>query len=241
MKTQKVFCIGWHKTGTTTLGDALLKLGYKVLGARLDLAEKLQAGKLDEVLDEAQDYDALQDVPWNALFKQLDKRFPDSKFVLTIRDERKWILSATKHFGKAYSPMREWLYGVGVLSGSENIYLERYKRHYAEVLEYFKDRPSDLLIMDLEQGDGWEKLCAFLDHRIPYEKFPHSNKAKHSFTAKDRILDYLRNLVPLPIRLLRMKFLKFFGVPDPRHRFNNRVQNEQVRSLLRNSTKHEKN
>ena len=33
MKNQKVFCIGFHKTGTTSMRDALNILGYKVAGA----------------------------------------------------------------------------------------------------------------------------------------------------------------------------------------------------------------
>lgn len=233
MKAQKVFCIGWHKTGTTTLGDALLILGYKnVLGARLDLVDYLLNGDVQKVLDLASGFDALQDVPWNALYKELDIRFPGSKFILTIRDEDKWLRSATNHFKTNYSHMREWLYGKGVLKGNEEIYLNRYRAHNVGVMDYFRDRPRDLLIMDFSKGHGWVELCNFLETPIPRRKFPHSNKAKHSFTAKDKVLDYLRNLVPLPIRLLRMKILKFFGVPDPRHRFHNRLQNEKVRDEI---------
>ena len=33
MKQQKVFCLGFHKTGTTSLGVALGILGYRVSGA----------------------------------------------------------------------------------------------------------------------------------------------------------------------------------------------------------------
>jgi len=32
-----------------------------------------------------------------------------------------------------------------------------YKKHNEEVLEYFKHRPQDLLIMDITKGDEWEK------------------------------------------------------------------------------------
>ena len=72
----RVFCIGWHKTGTSTLGLALIKLGYSVLGCRLDMVHPLRRGELDSVLELAGRYDAVQDVPWACLFKELDQRFP---------------------------------------------------------------------------------------------------------------------------------------------------------------------
>ncbi|MEL7221032.1 MAG: sulfotransferase, partial [Bacteroidota bacterium] len=79
----RVFCVGWHKTGTTTMGEALLLLGYKVVGARLDLATPLLAGNTQEVIDLAQQFDAFQDVPWAALYQELDEAYPGSKFILT--------------------------------------------------------------------------------------------------------------------------------------------------------------
>ena len=49
--------------------------------------------------------------------------------------------------------------------------LERYRQHNAEVKAYFKDRPEDLLIMDMET-DGWEKLSRFLDKPVPSIEYP---------------------------------------------------------------------
>ncbi len=73
--------------------------------------------------------------------------------------------------------MRKWIYGIGCLEGNEKIYLKRYNDHNKEVVEYFKDRPNDFLIMDFSNGDGWEKLCPFLGCDIPKIDFPHVNKA----------------------------------------------------------------
>ena len=58
--------------------------------------------------------------------------------------------------------MRKYIYGVGSPKGNEDIYLKKYTSHNAEVLEYFKNRTNDFLVMDLSNGDGWEKLCPFL-------------------------------------------------------------------------------
>ena len=46
------------------------------------------------------------------------------------------------------------------------------KRHNKMVKYYFKDRPGDLLVMDITNGDGWELLCKFLKKPIPNKKVP---------------------------------------------------------------------
>lgn len=224
----KIFCIGWHKTGTSTLGDALIELGYNVSGARLDLAESLLKSNIKPSLEIAKSHEALQDVPWAIIYKELDIAFPNSKFILTIRDEQEWINSAQKHFKDTYSEMREWIYGVGVLEGNEEVYLKRYRRHYAEVREYFKDRPEDILVMDFKNGDGWEKLCGFLDKPIPKKPFPHSNKGKHNYTFKDKVVNTLRGLTPEWLRDFRLDVLVKLGFPDRRDRFNNKKYNKPM-------------
>ena len=228
-KKGKVICIGWHKTGTTTLGDALLVLGYHVVGARLDLSKKLLAGETDEAIKLAADFNALQDVPWNALYKELDQAYPGSKFILTTRDEKKWLNSAKKHFGSTYIRMHEYLYGEGVLDGNEQLYLDRFNRHYNEVHKYFKGRESDILAINLAENDGWDAICSFLGEPVPSKSFPHSNKGKHNYTATDKLVEGLKNMIPLSIRHMRMKMLSTLGRPDPRDRFNNRKENEVER------------
>lgn len=222
----KIICIGWHKTGTTTMGDALLTLKYTVVGAREDLVYPLMKNDTEAVMRVAEKFDALQDVPWAALYKELDQKFPGSKFILTLRDDHKWLQSAARHFGSQDIKMHEWLYGIGVLNGNEQLYLERYQRHNREVLEYFSDRPQDFLIMNLEGGDGWEKLCTFLSKDIPRKRFPHSNRGKHNQSFIGKIKRGLQNIVPMPLRRIRLKLLRALGVPDPRYRFNNREQNQ---------------
>jgi len=45
--------------------------------------------------------------------------------------------------------------------------------HVAEVKDYFKDRPEDLLIIDVCSGEGFAQLAPFLGAAIPAEPFPH--------------------------------------------------------------------
>lgn len=226
----KVICIGMHKTGTTTLGLALIDLGYKVLGARTDLAEILLDGNLEKALEEARPYNALQDVPWALLFKELDKKYPDSKFILTEREESKWMNSVLNHFGDSDIPLHKWIYGTGIAKGNEDIYIAKYRNHHKEVKAYFKNRPNDLLTISLSEGDGWEKLCGFLGHAIPNKNFPYANKGRHNWSAKEKMYNKLRSVLPVA---MRRKILDILGIEDKRNRFHNHFENKAHREHLR--------
>ena len=183
----KVFCIGFHKTGTTTLEVALKKLGYRVTGCfgtkDPDIASKVHEMAYAMV----ERFDAFEDNPWPILYKDLDTRFPGSKFILTRRPSDAWIRSQVKDFATTETPMRRWIYGedAGCPEGNEGIYVKRYERHNREVLDYFKDRPDDLLVMDIPADASWDKLCHFLGHPIPNKPFPHANKASLSRKIKN--------------------------------------------------------
>jgi len=179
-KKHKVVGIGFHKTGTTTLLVALQQLGYKVLGVSKDFLPLILNKDLDLIFDQVKHYNAFQDNPWPLLYKEFDHRYSNCKFILTKRQEQKWIASAVAHFGKNNTDMRKWIYGIGHPEGNESQYLEEYRKHNREVVEYFKNDNSKLLVVDWEEGDGWYELCTFLEEDIPKIAFPHARKRKRS-------------------------------------------------------------
>lgn len=194
----KVFGIGFQKTATSSLAAALYILGYNVTGFfgahDPDIAEKVY----DMAYDLADRFDAAQDTPWPVLYKELDQRYPGSKFILTVRPVDKWINSVVKHFKNQYVPAHEWIYGVRTARGNEDVYIRRYEEHNREVIDYFVDRPGDLLIMDITQGDGWEKLCPFLGQEIPPLDFPAQNQAaERSNQMMRRGINYLKRRLSL--------------------------------------------
>lgn len=175
--TIKVFCIGFHKTGTSSLQRALAALGYRVTGPNGIRDKDIAENALQLAHRVVPYYDAFQDNPWPVLYREMDKAYPGSKFILTTRDSEEWFSSQLSHFGEKSTPMREWIYGKGFPSGNAEAYIERYERHNHEVCEYFRGRSEDLLVMDLAIGDGWRKLCNFLGHEVPSQPFPHTNSA----------------------------------------------------------------
>lgn len=122
-----------------------------------------------------------------------------------MRDEDKWLKSMVNHFGESDTEMRRWIYGVGHPKGNEDVFLERYRRHYKEVSEYFKDRPNDIIWVSWEKGDGWEKICSFLGKPIPNIPFPHANKRSYKKNKRKPRFIKIKTLLHKVISLLISK------------------------------------
>jgi len=176
MKTPKVFCIGMHKTGTTSVGMALKTLGYTLKSTHSVNCRERALGMIDQLLA---NFDAVEDHPWSFVFRELDERCPGSRFILTTRHPESWYASVLRHFGDEVTQMRQWIYGpqYGAPQGNKDIYLNRFGRHNSEVREYFSNRPNALLEIDLSDGNNWTRICEFLSETVPSEKFPHANKS----------------------------------------------------------------
>jgi hypothetical protein len=180
----KIFCVGWHKTGTTSIGMALRRLGYEVAGWRRDISTALTLNwhdaDFEPIIDEAMRFDAFEDWPWPLVFREMDRAFPEAKFILTRRlDTPTWVRSAQAHVARQRRPWAGLflIYGSNDPSSDAAILAGRYERHNQEVRAHFADRPAKLLELCFECGDGWEDLCAFLGKDVPAEPFPHANKS----------------------------------------------------------------
>lgn len=172
----KVFGLGYPRTGTTTLREALRIVGYE--GKRFE-CKIMSVPITDEVFERElmptllQD-DAFTDMPWPLLYRTLDARFPNAKFILTTRDPDSWVESMLSFYTREVkSAMRQWVYGYSYPRKHEDAYIMRFLRHTNEVVRYFRGR-DDLLVYDVR--DGWEPLCEFLGNEVPNVRFPHLNK-----------------------------------------------------------------
>ena len=184
----RVFGIGMHKTGTTSLHHAFTALGLDSWHWKSNkqawriFSEMNQLGR--SVLLE-QSY-ALCDNPIPLLYEKLDKAYPNSKFILTKLSDEKWLDAVECLYDPNRNPFWDWdkqpfsnlihhaLYGR--TDFDRETMLARYHQHNREVLAYFKDRPDDLLVMEMSQGAGWPELCGFLGKPIPSIPYPHSHK-----------------------------------------------------------------
>lgn len=178
----KIIGVGFQKTGTSTLREALKILGYTVKDTTPRALIPILRGNYKKVLGIIKNYDALEDTPWYFIYKELDKKIPGSKFILTIRDPESWYSSVSRHIGNLRAAHHEWIYGrgKGLPKDDKQHSIAVYNKHNNEVLDYFKERTGDLLILDFTKGDGWEKLCKFLGKEMPEVEFPHYNRSAES-------------------------------------------------------------
>ncbi|TGD71885.1 hypothetical protein E4634_17395 [Mangrovimicrobium sediminis] len=194
----KVVGVGWGKTGTSSLGKALKILGFdRHVSYSPELVMMLKKGRVDDVLARLENFNAMEDWPFPLMYQSIDQHFPNAKFVLTERDPEKRMTSYQGHVQredsaakrnsllgigprikeqiKAYRlrRIRKYIYGFKEPDLHPEEMIALYKKHNMEVRNYFKDRPQKLLIVNWENGDGWNELCGFLELSEPAEEFPH--------------------------------------------------------------------
>ncbi|KPQ31913.1 MAG: hypothetical protein HLUCCA11_22755 [Phormidesmis priestleyi Ana] len=166
--TGKIFCIGFNKTGTTSLGKGLEELGYfhSTYTNKVWL-DYYKNNKIVKLLEHTAKFDSTDDLPWlkEDMIPILDKVFLGSKFIYLERDEASWKRS-----------IYNWSYQrTGKYPDIEQE-LAKFRAHRAFVLTYFKDRPSDqFIILNISDPEGFAKLAKFLGKTTSRKAFPHYN------------------------------------------------------------------
>ncbi len=187
----KVFCIGYHKTGTTSLYAALKTLGYRVTGPVGEgwTAERFRAEGAELCVETMQRFDAAEDMPWPLFYRELDAAYPGSKFVLTVREPEAWFSSIANHFGDGDKPLHRLAYGddKGIAIQHKDHWIRTMTAHNDAVKAHFEDRPEALLVMELAKGDGWDVLCPFLGAAVPEDAFPVKNSSAQRASLAYRI------------------------------------------------------
>lgn len=168
----KIFGIGLSRTGTTSLTSALQQVGINLIHYPHSKQQLYQSR------------DGACDIPVIPFYKDLDKTFPGSKFIYTIRDKESWLKSCERHVTRktAGKNFPEWQRNIrlavyGCIDWDEEKYSQTYDKHDQDVKQYFKDRPHDLLTIDIVGGESPETLKQFLNITKDFT-FPHMNKRK---------------------------------------------------------------
>lgn len=202
----KIFVIGFGKTGTTTLNKTLKTFGFSIGDQAVAeiLSEDWSKGRKDRIINYCYTADAFQDLPFMmpGLFIELDKTFPNSKFILTVRDSPdQWYNSLIRFHTKIFSQrinippneedLRNALYRYkgwaldsmkffwdypNVDLYDEKKYKERYNHHIETVRSYFKNRPNDLIEINVAKRTDFIRLCDFLEVQTQMTDFPWENK-----------------------------------------------------------------
>jgi len=189
MKKEKIFGIGVGRTATKSLAEALVELGYDCLHWAPDEAtakEVISGAKVSRMTEQKE---AVVDTILPLIhYKEYAERFPDAKFILTTRDEKSWLKSFRRHMlgMRAEDPTNfsAHLYGSLILRNwstgklGDKQMLKEFRKYNREVRKFFKRYPNRFLEMDIINGDGWDKLCPFLNKKIPKTPFPNLLRPK---------------------------------------------------------------
>lgn len=178
MSRRKVFGIGFNKTGTSTLGACLRRLGYRHVSHSSAMLAAWQAQDYDRIVAETRNHDSFEDWPWPLVFRQLYAEYGDDAcYVLTVRaSSEAWLNSLINHSLTTHPdrPMRSVVFGYKYPHGYEAEHIRFYEEHNRTVRAYFAARPKAPFIeLCWERGDGWAELCGFLGVAVPDAPFPH--------------------------------------------------------------------
>lgn len=203
---QKFFCVGRNKTGTTSLKRAFEDLGFIV--GRQYVAEELHDkyffdGKYEPIIEYCKTAQVFQDVPFShsEIIQELDQAYPDSKFILTIRDNaEQWYNSITKYHAKKHGldgriPTYDDIVNCEYLSRgflkrltidahgttpddpyNKETLITHYEQQNKWIRDYFKNRPNDLLIINLSEPDAYQKFIKFIGVESEAQSFPWENR-----------------------------------------------------------------
>ncbi|KAI8642458.1 hypothetical protein BD408DRAFT_416564 [Parasitella parasitica] len=145
-------------------------------------------------------YSAAVDWPTAAFWQELHVKYPNAKIILTVRDADGWYESVKNTIASFQQNRAEQSKGKEIDTSDTNYKLrrmaeavcldglftdpERFKKK-DEVKDLFLENTrkvkelvpeSQLLIMQL--GEGWERLCPFLNKEVPNQPYPQINSTK---------------------------------------------------------------
>jgi len=205
-ESEKIFCIGLNKTGTTTLKKTMSDFGYKIGNQRKGelLIHAYASRNFKPIVKLARSAEFFQDAPFSFphTFEILAYSFPNAKFILTVRDSpEQWYNSLTKFHGKRFGengripPSADDLKNANYLGkgmpykihkilydtpdGSlynQEYLLEYYNRHIINVKDFFRHNAHKLLTINVAVIEDYFRLCDFLGKEPIHNGFPWHNK-----------------------------------------------------------------
>ncbi len=194
---------GFGRTGTLSLKLALDQIGVGPCYHMTELMGKPATESHTAIWQSAANG---EDVDWDALFadypatvdwpaahfwRPLHARYPGARVLLSKRDGDRWYDSVMKTIWpsskdlrdsespgfRAFGEMVHAIIWEGTFDGriEDRAYaISVFEKHNAEVEASIAK--EQLLIY--EPGEGWDRLCAFLDVPVPETDFPHANSSE---------------------------------------------------------------
>ncbi|MEZ5025162.1 MAG: sulfotransferase [Chitinophagales bacterium] len=212
----QVIGTGMGRTGTMSLKNALEILGFNKCHHMIEVMQNKgqveqwttleNGGKVDfDAL--LNGYASIVDFPGSLYYKQLMQKYPDAKFIHTVRNPEDWYKSCRNTiYNLPRGFKRKAMKTIGIFKPDV--------AHVAKVFDYvdlsiwdglfkgnFEDKESSIRIFNewteevkrtipeeklliFQAKEGWEPLCNFLDKPIPEVPYPNVNNTAEFLERK---------------------------------------------------------
>lgn len=188
----KAFAIGFNKTATTSIHALFGELGYQ---ARYhDTGWRSKRAHWQHWRGQAFSDGPPQD------FRALDRRYPRSKFILNTRDPLEWLDSRCEHIklltrSGLHADSGTWRYSQSAVEK----WVRQRNSYHIEVIDYFKGRPRDLLVVNfIRDPEAAEKIAFLLgasgNWKKPFVRSTEVTRAQGQLKNAEMIEGALRNL-----------------------------------------------
>lgn len=194
----RIFFIGFNKCGTSSLHRWLCDAGVNSFhgGADrggVDVAIMINIAQGRPALDGVDRHDAYLDLRMlHQRFRDFERDYPGSKFVLNTRPVERWLQSRINHLNGAYVPFLNLYHDISLTSSE---WADRWRRefveHEAAVQQHFQSSRSPYLRFDIE-SDRPAALAAFLQigaaNELPRENVTISSQAPNPDAEDETVL-----------------------------------------------------
>lgn len=174
-RKEKVFAIGYNKSASTSLHTLFQSLGLRSYHG--------EAWRQQDNLALLQEYDCFSDGTPRDL-AELDRLFPNSKYILNLRDLEGWIYSRLAHIERLKkSPRSHKIKPIwDATEEAIKLWIQQRNEYHLSVLSFFADRPDDILVVNFIRDElAAEKVCRFLGYEQNFQ-----NPKKNVNPSKER-------------------------------------------------------
>ena len=191
----KIIGVGFGRTGTLSLKAALEQLGFPCYHMveclprgpeHWKLWEEAHKGHPDwEAIFEG--FTATVDFPGCTSYAALAQKYPEAKFILSVRDPLKWYKSLQDTI---FAP--HWIEFLpnseagAYMKATINDYFDNRMHDHDHLVRRFQEHVADVRasipperLLVFEVSEGWQPLCDFLGTDTPEGEFPHVNDSEN--------------------------------------------------------------
>lgn len=187
----KVFCVGSNKTGTSSIELAIKQLGFSpmpedktyglYLGNGLNHSKENMITFFKHFELRKYTYDFFSDIPFSlsGSHKMLYEIFPESYFILLIRNAEKWFCSVLNWIKRLEcQAVYNWIWDTEFTLSNKTEIIDRYHKRNNGIIQFF-NQSSRFLLLDINEKNRYKKLCEFLNKDIIDKPFPHKNQSQY--------------------------------------------------------------